>query len=155
MPTEITLSWWQAGLSVVALLGLAWLSLRPQAAPATSGPPSSPSDLPAASPDERIADAGSEQLVLGLIGAFDLASGSDAVRAHVRQVLRGAGVDPVEVAPGADFDPETQEAVEAQPVTTEDEDDPGRPGTVARVVRAGWRQGDRMLRPVEVVVWTR
>ena len=152
MPTEITLSWWQAGLSVVALLGLAWLSLRPQSTSAASGEPATD---PTAVTAPRGGEARTDQLVLGLIGAFDLASGSDAVRAHVRQVLRGAGVDPVEVAPGADFDPATQEAVEAQPVTAEDEHDPGRPGTVARVVRAGWRQGDRMLRPVEVVVWTR
>ena len=152
MPTEITLSWWQVGLSVVALLGLAWLSLRPQG---TATGSSEPDPDPGATVDQRVDGGETDQLVLGLIGAFDLASGSEAVRAHVRQVLRGAGVDPVEVDPGADFDPATQEAVEAQPVSDEDEHDPGRPGTVARVVRAGWRRGDRVLRPVEVVVWTR
>ena len=65
------------------------------------------------------------------------------------------GWTPSRSPPGPTSTPATQEAVEAQPVTAEDEHDPGRPGTVARVVRGGWRRGDRVLRPVEVVVWTR
>ena len=125
-------------------------------APAASGPAADESRVdPTDAPGDGHGADECERLVLGLISAFDLAEGSDAVRAHVRQVLRGAGVDRVEVDPGADFDPETQEAVEAQPVTPGDDQGAARPGTVARVVRAGWRRGDRLLRPVEVVVWTR
>jgi molecular chaperone GrpE len=60
--------------------------------------------------------------------------------------LRRAGVEPVD-AVGRPFDPNVHEAV----ATTAD----GLPpGTVAREVRRGWRLGDELLRPAQVVVVT-
>lgn len=104
-------------------------------------PPVTPLVTPPAGPDR--------DLVLGLIGAHDLATTHDAVRVHVEQVLRRAGVRPVVVEPGAPFDPDTQAAV-----ATEDPTDPATPGTVARTVRPGWRDDGMTYRPAEVAVWT-
>ncbi|HEX9821613.1 MAG TPA: nucleotide exchange factor GrpE [Methylomirabilota bacterium] len=61
--------------------------------------------------------------------------------------LREAGVEPVESV-GRPFDPQVHEAVATVPS--------GRaaPGTVAREVRRGWRLGDTLLRPAQVVVVT-
>ncbi len=61
--------------------------------------------------------------------------------------LREAGAEPVESV-GRPFDPEVHEAVATVP------SDDVAPGTVAREVRRGWRLGDDVLRPAEVVVAT-
>jgi molecular chaperone GrpE len=59
--------------------------------------------------------------------------------------LREAGAEPMETV-GRPFDPKVHEAVATVPPN-------GRsPGTVAREVRRGWRLGDSLLRPAQVVV---
>ena len=62
--------------------------------------------------------------------------------------LREAGAEPIESV-GQPFDPNLHDAVAA--VTADGE---VAPGTVAREVRRGWRLGDELLRPAQVVVAT-
>jgi len=62
--------------------------------------------------------------------------------------LREAGAEPIESV-GQPFDPNLHEAVAAVPA-----DDGVAPGTVVREVRRGWRLGDELLRPAQVVVAT-
>jgi molecular chaperone GrpE len=59
--------------------------------------------------------------------------------------LGEAGAEPIE-SMGRPFDPRVHEAVATAPA------DRVEPGTVVREVRRGWRLGDDMLRPAEVVV---
>ncbi len=59
--------------------------------------------------------------------------------------LREAGADPIETV-GRPFDPNVHEALGTAPA------DGVEPGTVAREVRRGWRLGDGLLRPAQVVV---
>jgi len=59
--------------------------------------------------------------------------------------LREAGAEPMETV-GRPFDPNVHEAVATVP------SDGRAPGTVAREVRRGWRLGDSLLRPAQVVV---
>jgi len=61
------------------------------------------------------------------------------------QALRDAGADPIESV-GRPFDPNVHEAVAMVPFNS------GQPGTVAREIRRGWRLGDTLLRPAQVVV---
>jgi molecular chaperone GrpE len=61
------------------------------------------------------------------------------------QGLRDAGAEPIESI-GRPFDPTVHEAVAMVPANA------GRPGTVVREVRRGWRLGDTLLRPAHVVV---
>lgn len=61
--------------------------------------------------------------------------------------LREAGAEPVESV-GRPFDPKIHEAVATAP--SEDVE----PGIVTREVRRGWRLGDQLLRPAQVVVAT-
>ena len=61
--------------------------------------------------------------------------------------LRKAGVEPIESV-GRPFDPEVHEAVATVPP------DGVEPGTVAREVRRGWRLGEEVLRPAQVIVAT-
>jgi molecular chaperone GrpE len=62
--------------------------------------------------------------------------------------LREAGAHPIE-AVGRPFDPNVHEAVATSPA-----DSGVAPGTVVREVRRGWRLGDELLRPTQVVVAT-
>ena len=59
--------------------------------------------------------------------------------------LRAAGAEPVE-SKGRPFDPNVHEAVATVPSGDVE------PGTVAHEVRRGWRLGDDLLRPAQVVV---
>jgi molecular chaperone GrpE len=59
--------------------------------------------------------------------------------------LAEAGAEPIPTV-GHPFDPRIHEAVAADPSPD------FAPGTVAREVRRGWRLGDELLRPAEVVV---
>ena len=61
--------------------------------------------------------------------------------------LREAGAEPVESV-GHPFDPKIHEAVATAP------SDDVEPGMVAQEVRRGWRLGDQLLRPAQVVVAT-
>lgn len=51
-------------------------------------------------------------------------------------------------AAGEQFDPELHEAITALPA-----DEEHRPGTIAQVVKVGFSQGDRLIRPASVVVY--
>lgn len=51
-------------------------------------------------------------------------------------------------APGEEFNPELHEALTALPA-----DDGNKSGTIAQVVKAGFSQGDRLIRPAAVVVY--
>jgi len=59
--------------------------------------------------------------------------------------LRQAGAEPIE-SEGRVFDPSVHEAVATVPP------DGVEPGAIAREVRRGWRVGDDLLRPAQVVV---
>jgi molecular chaperone GrpE len=59
--------------------------------------------------------------------------------------LAEAGAEPIETV-GTRFDPRVHEAVATEPSPDFE------PGTVAREVRRGWRLGDELIRPAEVVV---
>jgi molecular chaperone GrpE len=59
--------------------------------------------------------------------------------------LREAGAEPV-ATEGQPFDPKVHEAVATVPSNGV------APGTVTREVRRGWRLGDELLRPAQVVV---
>jgi len=61
--------------------------------------------------------------------------------------LRQAGAEPIESV-GRPFDPTVHEAVATVA------SDGGEPGTVAKEVRRGWRLGNDLLRPAQVVVAT-
>ena len=61
--------------------------------------------------------------------------------------LREAGAEPVESV-GQPFDPKVHEAVSTVPAAGVE------PGTVVQEVRRGWRLGDELLRPAQVVVAT-
>jgi molecular chaperone GrpE len=59
--------------------------------------------------------------------------------------LREAGAEPLDSV-GQPFDPNVHEAVATAPSESVE------PGTVIRELRRGWRLGDELLRPAQVVV---
>jgi len=94
--------------------------------------------------------------LLAVLDAFERALGAgstdrdfyEGVAATHRlflDALREAGAAPIESV-GRPFDPNVHEAVATAPA----EGVP--PGTVAREVRRGWRLGNELLRPAQVVV---
>jgi hypothetical protein len=108
----------------------------------------SPTAIPCA-PASGATDPGAvDRLIEGLVGVHDLAEGSAAVRSQVCSVLRQAGVEIITDEPGCLFDPARQTVVDRRI------GDDGQRGTVSRVVRPGWRRGETVIRPMEVVLWT-
>jgi molecular chaperone GrpE len=113
----------------------------------------------AACEQEKARQEGRKAALLPALAVFDtleraLAAGSsdevfyEGVVATQRQLLdalREAGAEPV-AAVGRAFDPRVHEAVET--VASDDL----RPGTIVREVRRGWRLGNELLRPAQVVV---
>lgn len=75
----------------------------------------------------------------------DFYEGVAATHRLFLDALREAGAAPIESV-GRPFDPNVHEAVATAPA----EGVP--PGTVAREVRRGWRLGNELLRPAQVVV---
>ena len=71
--------------------------------------------------------------------------GVQLVERNLRGLLAAEGVEPIP-AEGAEFDPRLHEAVAQLPMAGVPE------GHVAQVVRQGYRKGDRVLRPTQVVV---
>jgi molecular chaperone GrpE len=71
--------------------------------------------------------------------------GVQLVERNLRGLLAADGVEPIE-AEGAEFDPRLHEAVGSAPSADVPE------GRVLHVVRQGYRKGDRVLRPTQVVV---
>jgi molecular chaperone GrpE len=74
-----------------------------------------------------------------------LAPGVRATREQLLDVLRREGVTPIDLAPGAIFDPEAQEAVETREGRV-------REPTVAAVRQPGYTFEGRVLRPARVAV---
>jgi molecular chaperone GrpE len=91
-----------------------------------------------------------DTLLGGVIEAHDLSSGADAVQVRLEQALAAAGVHRMSVGDGTVFDPGLHHAVGTVPLV-----DGGTDRRVAREVRPGWQMGDRVVRPAEVIVWTR
>lgn len=115
--------------------------------------------------DERERDAGlaSDGLlrkVLALADDFDRAvdarpeglagdpwaEGVAAIDRKLRLLLESEGVSPIEVSPGAPFDPRQHEALVSLPGTRHPE------GSVAAELQRGYRIRDRILRPAMVAV---
>jgi len=71
--------------------------------------------------------------------------GVAATRRLFADALRDAGAERIATV-GEPFDPAIHEAVEI--VSADD----AAPGTIVRETRSGWRLGDRLLRPAQVVV---
>jgi molecular chaperone GrpE len=69
-----------------------------------------------------------------------------AIDRKLRQLLESEGVRPIDVPPGAAFDPREQEAIASVPAT-------GMPaGHVVEQLRRGYRLRDRVIRPAMVAV---
>jgi molecular chaperone GrpE len=68
------------------------------------------------------------------------------VRTDLLSQLRRAGLEELTAEPGDAFDHELHAAVSREP------SDAVPPGTIVRMLRSGFRVGDRMIRSVEVVV---
>ena len=75
----------------------------------------------------------------------DFYEGVAATHRLFLRALREAGAEPMETV-GQPFDPNVHEAIATVPPNGHE------PGTVAREVRRGWRLGDALLRPAQVVV---
>jgi molecular chaperone GrpE len=101
--------------------------------------------LPALDDRRRVVDPADAGPLDGPAAA--LLDGVSLVQRNVLSVLERAGLAEIP-AEGQVFDPAVHEAV-----LTESTDDPGRDGRVAGVLQRGYRFGDRLLRPAQVVVW--
>ena len=93
-----------------------------------------------------VLDALERALAAGSIDP-DFYEGVAATHRLFLAALREAGAEPVEIV-GRPFYPKAHEAVMAVPF------DGVEPGTVVREMRRGWRLGDEVLRPAQVVVAT-
>ena len=102
-------------------------------------------------PTDAAAQALRANLVGGMISAHDLAHGptAEAVQLQLERTLHEAGVERIKVAVGDPFDVELHSVA-----GTERTADPSAVRRVAREVRPGWLSGGRVLRAVDVVVWT-
>jgi len=83
----------------------------------------------------------------GRTSQTDLVRGVELTYRSARQLLQKEGVEPIE-ALHQPFDPNWHEAVTTVPRNGHDVE----PGTVIRVLQAGYRLGDHLLRPAKVVV---
>lgn len=72
--------------------------------------------------------------------------GMDMVHKQINEFLSSQGVEEVPAEAGSDFDPNVHEAI-SQEVSEEIDD-----GKIIRVVRKGYRIGERLLRPSNVIV---
>ena len=71
--------------------------------------------------------------------------GVQLIERNLRTMLSNADVQPIQ-ALGAEFNPWEHEALAHQPTDDAEE------GSVLQVVRTGYKQGDRVIRPAQVVV---
>ena len=74
-----------------------------------------------------------------------VAEGVKMVHQQLNDVLSRRGLEPIEAAPGDEFDPHVHEALSQQP-----SDQPE--GRIAEVWQRGYRLGERVVRPARVVV---
>ncbi len=72
--------------------------------------------------------------------------GMDMVHKQISEFLSAQNVEEIPAEAGSDFDPNVHEAISQE--TSEDIDD----GKIIRVVRKGYRIGERLLRPANVTV---
>ena len=72
--------------------------------------------------------------------------GVELVQSELLRVLKTYGLEPIEASDGTPFDPDQHQAVSVQPAEGIDEEQ------VAFVARTGYRLGDVILRPAQVVV---
>ncbi|HEU4599525.1 MAG TPA: nucleotide exchange factor GrpE [Solirubrobacterales bacterium] len=82
---------------------------------------------------------------LALDQGAELREGLRAVLEQMQSVLKRHGAERID-AEGQPFDPTLHEAVSTVPSAE------AEPNTVLHVARGGWRLGDRVLRPAQVVV---
>jgi molecular chaperone GrpE len=117
----------------------------------------------AASDQSRARDAGMDAVVLPVMTVWDdlrralaaAESGDPAsilpgVRAVMETLERELGKLEIERVgdPGEAFDPDLHEALTAVPLS-----DGAVPGTIAEVFEAGFKRGDRLIRPARVIVY--
>jgi len=116
-----------------------------------------------ASDQTRARDAGMDAVVLPVMTVWDdlrraltAAEGGDpaaivpGVRAVMETLEREFGKLEIQRVgdPGESFDPDLHEALTAVPLT-----DGAVPGTIAEVFEAGFKRGDRLIRPARVIVY--
>ena len=97
--------------------------------------------------------------LIPVLDSFDMAAGSnswaevnegfrtgmEAVRNQLLDVLSASGVQRFGKI-GEQFDPRTEEAVQ------EVDDMPGEPHSVVKILRYGYKMGDRVIRPAQVII---
>jgi molecular chaperone GrpE (heat shock protein) len=111
---------------------------------------------------QRVQDDTREKLVAQLLPVMDnldrtifasskgdpaLVQGVRLVRSQLESVLRGYGLERVNAARGDRFDPARHEAISVAPVY-----EPAHHGLILEQVEAGYKFGERLLRPAKVVV---
>jgi len=118
----------------------------------------------AAADVERARESGLDSAVLTVLGVFDdlgraleaaessgdpstIVPGVRAVKESLERNLEGLDIRPIGL-PGERFDPNEHEALTAVPPQ-----DGAEPGTIANVFQAGFKRGDRLVRPARVVVY--
>ncbi len=74
-------------------------------------------------------------------------SGVESIRSQIAAVLQSHGIETF-AKEGDIFDPTLHEAIQ-------EIEGKGEPGTVARVLRSGYRAGERLLRPAHVAIVTK
>jgi hypothetical protein len=125
-------------------------SPAPTPAPPAPAPavPAAPAPAPAAPADEAGGRASDDRdaLVQQYIDLRDQV-GSAALQEQMAEALARVGVTVVEPAPGDAFDRDRHQAVDAVPT-----DDPALHRTIASIERPGYLDGDRLIRPAQVVV---
>lgn len=113
---------------------------------------------------ERAREAGLDSAVLTVLTVFDdlgralqaaeatddpgsIVPGVRAVKESLERHLENLDIRPIG-EPGEPFDPNQHEALTAVPLIPDAE-----PGTIANVFQAGFKRGDRLVRPARVVVY--
>ena len=113
---------------------------------------------------ERAREAGLDSAVLAVLSVFDdlgralqaaettddpatIVPGVRAVKESLERNLENLDIRPIG-EPGEPFDPNQHEALTAVPLT-----EGAEPGTIADVFQAGFKRGDRLVRPARVVVY--
>jgi molecular chaperone GrpE len=113
---------------------------------------------------ERAREAGLDSAVLTVLTVFDdlgralqaaeatddpnsIVPGVRAVKESLERHLENLDIRPIG-EPGEPFDPNQHEALTAVPLVQDAE-----PGTIANVFQAGFKRGDRLVRPARVVVY--
>jgi molecular chaperone GrpE len=78
--------------------------------------------------------------------ASGIVDGIDMIVTQLKNTLKGQGVEAIQPAPGAEFDPNLHESIAHQPSDTVPE------GAVSAVVRTGYSLNGRLIRPASVVL---